>query len=101
MMMEVTEKMDIHAFLTQGEDGIFSYSFSNQSQVEEIKFLFEISHHHSIPVMDHEVARFLGQNRDAADGGHALHPAEEAHTPEAAPSPLSETRQSSRPVPYY
>ena len=58
--------------LKLGDDGIYGYDFTNVDQTDEIKlrasvaardyvnYLEEISIHHSIPVMDREVDRFLG-----------------------------------------
>jgi ubiquinone/menaquinone biosynthesis C-methylase UbiE len=55
-----------------GEDGIYGYSFSNAEQAMEIELrdrvaalkyddpLAKVALNHSVPVMDHEVARFLG-----------------------------------------
>lgn len=57
--------------LNLGADGIYSYDFDNQDQADEAElrssvasnsckdYLQEISKHHSIPVMDREVAHFL------------------------------------------
>jgi ubiquinone/menaquinone biosynthesis C-methylase UbiE len=65
------KRTEILSSLTIGDDGIYGYSFDNKGQEEEIKlresvadhkydnYLAEISKHHSVPVMDNEVARFL------------------------------------------
>ncbi|HDY68104.1 MAG TPA: class I SAM-dependent methyltransferase [Candidatus Scalindua sp.] len=65
--------------LKLGSDGIYSYSFNNKDQEEEIRlrkkvasrdyqnYLDVISHSHSIPVMDKEVRTFLGSIPDNGD----------------------------------
>ena len=65
-------KNEILSDLKLGDDGIYGYDFTNVDQTDEIKlrasvgaryyvnYLEEISTHHSIPVMDREVDRFLG-----------------------------------------
>lgn len=62
---------EILSKLEYGNDGIYSYSFTSSGQDDEIKLrkrsasgrdsnlLEKISKHHSIPVMDREVRRFL------------------------------------------
>lgn len=57
--------------LTIDSNGIYSYQFSNKLQEDEIKmrkgvanesytdYLYEISCHHSVPVMDNEIENFL------------------------------------------
>ncbi len=63
--------LDIFDKLSIGDDNIFTYRFINTLQQEEIKlresvatliddgYLEEVAKHHSIPVMDKEVKRFL------------------------------------------
>lgn len=72
------EQNRILSGLTPDEDGIFSYPFNNRDQAEEIllresvadhvydDYLSELSRHHSIPVMDREIERFL---RDIPENG--------------------------------
>ncbi len=60
--------------LTLGDDGVYGYSFKNEGQADEIKlrekiadinyvdsheYLKTLSKHHSVPVMDREIIKFL------------------------------------------
>ena len=63
--------LDMMGKMQLGEDGIYGYAFTNVEQALEIKMreqvavvnhdnlLYKINKHHSIPVMDFEVDRFL------------------------------------------
>ncbi len=64
-------RTELLSCLELGGDGIYGYSFDNKDQAQEVElresvanhvygnYWKEISNHHSIPVMDKEVNRFL------------------------------------------